>query len=179
MSSAARFFVAPHPVRRGFSSRRLPEGKGARKMDIVRAVTRSAWQRRLHVVCTLLVGLMLAAPMVFGPGASWVLRSLGAAAEHTCLCGMRLGTCGCPECDDLAKSYLSAKKPSARPVVRRDCEDDGDAPRGGALPQVIVPAALAFLAAPVEVPVAAPLSVTLRPRDREKPPSPPPRTRAA
>ena len=127
----------------------------------------------------LLVGLMLAAPMMLGPATSWALRTLGAAAEHTCLCGMRLGTCGCPECDDLAKSYLSTKKPSALPVVRRDCEDDDDAPRGGALPQVIAPAALAFVASPVEVPVAAPLSVTLQPRGREEPPSPPPRTRAA
>jgi hypothetical protein len=84
--------------------------------------------------------IFIAAPMLLGPGLGGVLRAVGGEHEHTCACGMKPGTCGCPACARLEHERRAAKKVHAYPAVRTDCHDDDG---------VIVPHALPDFAAPI------------------------------
>jgi hypothetical protein len=143
------------------------------------SVDGAALRRGVHVLCTLVVGALLAAPMLLGPATPWALRALGGEPEHHCACGMTQGKCGCPECADLEHARAQAKKPSTRPTLRSTCDDDATPMASGSpLPLVTAPT-VAALASPAFVTLApAPTPGTLHPREREAPPTPPPRLAA-
>jgi hypothetical protein len=61
------------------------------------------------------------------------IRLAGGEPEHTCLCGMKAGQCGCPECIALEKQRTSDRASSV-PMVRSSCMDDEAVVTGPALP---------------------------------------------
>jgi hypothetical protein len=136
-------------------------------------------RRALHLVCTLAVGLLLAAPMLLGPAAPWALRALGGEPVHRCACGMKQGKCGCPECADLEHARAQAKKPSARPTVKSTCDDDAPPmPNASPLPRATEPSVVAAMPPSFELVEPSEAPDALRPRGREAPPTPPPRRAA-
>jgi hypothetical protein len=141
------------------------------KWVMARAVVR-------HAVA-LVAALVVAAPLVFGPAFAWALHAMGGEAEHLCACGMKQGTCGCPECERLTAQKQAEKKDAAIPyrTFKRACSDDDDttipvSPLPPAVPSVLA-------AAPPKTPVLftaiAPAAAVVS-RDRAAPPPPPPRT---
>ncbi len=133
-------------------------------------------RRAVHVVCSLVVGMLLAAPMLLGPAAPWALRAVGGEPEHHCACGMMRGKCACPECAEQQSARAQAKAHSPRPTLRSTCDDDTPPmPNAAPLPLATVPVAVALAGAPAIVP--SPLSSRERapPRGRDTPPTPPPR----
>jgi hypothetical protein len=126
----------------------------------------------------LIATLVVAAPLVFGPAFAWALDELGGGPVHTCACGMKQGTCGCPECARLTAEKKAEDAPTAYRTFKRACNDDAPATPAAPLPPAV--AALASIApppTPVARAVLAPVLV-LRTRDRAPPPPPPPRALA-
>jgi hypothetical protein len=66
--------------------------------------------------------MAVASPALLGPGVMRVLVDLGTHA-HVCKCGMRAGTCGCPECERLEKLRTADERPCPVPAMRRQCDD--------------------------------------------------------
>jgi hypothetical protein len=134
----------------------------------------------LHAFSVVLL-IVLAAPCALGAAMGPVLRDLAAANEHVCKCGMKPGTCGCPECDKLERERRAENAPSPVPVLKRHCEDDAPAmPLGAPLPSgVLAASAVDALPLPAgdRVPVLrAPAFVT---SPDVEPPTPPPRIATA
>ncbi len=105
-----------------------------------RAVVRSVWVRlRRDVRALLTVTLMLffAAPLFLGPATAVLLHALGGEVEHACACGMKRGTCGCPECAQLEKERRESKKPVPYMTLKSSCDDDEDGRGVGALPPAV------------------------------------------
>jgi hypothetical protein len=126
-----------------------------------------------HVRLALLFALL--APMLLGPGSAWVLRALGGAPEHQCACGMKPGTCGCPECARIEHERSEAKRPLPYAALRSTCEDS-DAPlASAALPLVHGASPIAVLVAPFARLTSDTRTSALHPRGRPEPPIPPPR----
>jgi hypothetical protein len=129
-------------------------------------------RRLVRLVCVLATAAMLAAPMLLGPAITPLVRALGEAPQHHCACGMEPGKCGCPECEH------RAEQDHEYPVLKSSCDDDGQAPLAfGALPAGVPGPSLALgvgydvgIGELGDVPVAV-----LTPRDRVRPPTPPPR----
>ncbi|HEX4512646.1 MAG TPA: hypothetical protein VH054_03895 [Polyangiaceae bacterium] len=122
--------------------------------------------------------LVVIAPTWLGPAMGPLVAALGGLAEHHCLCGMKRGECGCPECETL--DHVRARERAARlPGVRVTCDTDGVAPSPAA-PAAFLPATFIALVPPPVVRASASFaSPTLLPIRGEGPPTPPPRqTRA-
>ena len=75
-------------------------------------------------------------PVALGPARMTIERALGGEASHTCACGMKRGTCGCPECERLEQVKKHVGKHVA---VRSTCEDDDGIVRAPAVPIVTPP----------------------------------------
>jgi len=75
-------------------------------------------------------------PVALGPARMTIERALGGEPSHACACGMKRGTCGCPECERLEQA---AKKASKHVAVRNTCEDDDGFARAPAAPIVTPP----------------------------------------
>ncbi len=85
------------------------------------ATMKKAWLAAALFVVVLPIGL--------GPGTSNVTRWLGGEPEHACMCGMKRGTCGCPECERLEAERRADARVSKLVTVHRTCErDDGTVP---------------------------------------------------
>jgi hypothetical protein len=119
--------------------------------------------------------VVIALPAALGPTWGPILRALGEQRTHVCKCGMKAGTCGCPECARLEHERLDAKRPCPVPALRRACDDEAPAFAFGDMPLAVVPASS-------RVPVVPSLGEALPPdampvfRGVEaEPPTPPPR----
>jgi len=117
--------------------------------------------------------LAILAPTWLGPAMTPLVAALGGAPEHHCLCGMKRGECGCPECDAL--EHARAHDHDGLPGIRTTCDTDGIAPVAHApmafmpnMPLAVSPAIAAAEIAPM-LP-SEPFSF-----DGDKPPTPPPR----
>ena len=118
--------------------------------------------------------LALIAPVWLGPAMMPLVHALGGEPTHTCACGMKRGTCGCPACAALERERTS-KYVSTNPVVRNTCDDDEVAPTPAA---PCVPAfASGLVVASSSVRAAAPLFAP-QPicHNLDEPPTPPPRS---
>ena len=133
---------------------------------------RSAEQGRriFRLACLVALAAVLFAPLLLGPALAPLVHALGGEAAHHCACGMEPGKCGCPECEHQAQPDGQAH------FVKSSCDDGGDAlPAFGVHAVAVVPY-LTRLAAPSAErvpPYAAPAA--LHARERERPPTPPPR----
>ena len=116
----------------------------------------------------LVIGLVLA-PLALGPAFSPLVMALGGGPEHICACGMKQGTCGCPECEQLTSPDAHPTAPLTHAVLG-SCDDHGRRPLGGGLPPAIVPASLAL----VTYGLSDVLPATPAPRGSSHPPAPPP-----
>jgi hypothetical protein len=119
--------------------------------------------------------MVVALPIGLGPATSTVVRLLGGGPEHVCMCGMKRGTCGCPECQRLEAERRAGRRVRAYDVIHRTCDgDDGVA---------VTPALPPFVSAPdgvaVPEPAAAKTAPTpiaaLRSQLAREPSTPPPR----
>jgi len=72
----------------------------------------------------LAVLLALIAPVWLGPAMAPLVIALGGAPEHHCLCGMKHGECGCPECEALEHARAH-EHDSPLPTIRSTCDTDG------------------------------------------------------
>ncbi|HEY8089443.1 MAG TPA: hypothetical protein VIF09_16395 [Polyangiaceae bacterium] len=132
---------------------------------------------RLRYAISVLTLLALAAPCALGAAMQPVLRAVSGVDEHVCKCGMKPGTCGCPECAKLEDDRRAERAPSPLPVLRTHCDDDAPAmPLGAPLPSAVF-AATATATLPASrgerLPVAA-VHAFIPSCDLE-PPTPPPR----
>jgi hypothetical protein len=130
------------------------------------------WLLGVLAAATLVV---IALPAALGPTWGPILRALGEQTTHVCKCGMKAGTCGCPECARLEHEREDAKRACPVPAVRRACDDEGPAFAFGDMPLAVVPVI-------ARVPVTPSLGAALRPDEmtvlrgvEAKPPTPPPR----
>ena len=153
----------------------MPDAPSSPRTNAVSAVRRLLLRFRYVISVVTLVAL--AVPCALGAGAGPVLRMMGSLDEHVCKCGMKPGTCGCPECARLEARRRADRAPTPTPALRRDCNEGEPAMPGGApMPSgVLPPAAIALLRAPAgrRVPFTDARASTPR-RDLE-PPTPPPR----
>ena len=62
------------------------------------------------------------APVWLGPALA-PLNAAADAATHVCACGMKPGTCGCPECAQLERDRHDQFR-SHRYSIKRTCDDD-------------------------------------------------------
>jgi hypothetical protein len=127
--------------------------------------------RWLRLAWALVALVAIVVPAALGPATGVVLRRLGAEMTHVCKCGMKAGTCGCPEC---ARLERDAHRSASAPAWKRECDDDEPA-FASALPDAVVPAGSSaapafFVVAPPRTDFGLPL---VHPED--EPPTPPPR----
>ncbi len=128
---------------------------------------------------TMAVATLLAAPLLGGNAYGAWLRVVAPEVVHMCSCGMKAGTCGCPECELRERQRLDERAPKPYPVLRSQCDGDDDLLPSGTVPPCTV-ASAGFVVAPSEPllladpPLAAPRS-----RERIEPSKPPPRSRLA
>jgi len=115
------------------------------------------------------VGML--APLALGPALAPLISALGGEGDHACACGMKPGTCGCPECALLAGAGSAV--PDAHASLR-SCDDHRVAPPSG-LPPGVLPAGFVVAPAPSFGLVASSPPVSVSPGDRAPPPTPPPR----
>jgi hypothetical protein len=143
---------------------------GARAVGQAMRSLRSAWRLLATVVAVAML-----VPLVLGPALAPVARTLalGGPNAHACSCGMKPGTCGCPECEREARG--DGHLPDAQDVLG-SCDDRGPRSLGAGLPPAVEPARLALLSPPVvgrlspPAPEPRPVSLT------DAPPTPPPRS---
>ena len=127
----------------------------------------------------LAVLLALIAPVWLGPAMTPLVIALGGAPEHHCMCGMKRGECGCPDCEALERARAH-ENDSPLPSVRSRCETDGALVAGcPAMPFVASFHAIADAALPSTEASEPPPSLDPEERLTTPPPTPPPRhTRA-
>jgi hypothetical protein len=114
-------------------------------------------------------------PIALGPATSTIARTLGGAPQHTCACGMKRGTCGCPECAHLETARRDAKNAPRYVAIRSTCEDDDGFVRAPTIPAATPPNAPLVIATAPSI-VREPTHVT--PLDSQlarEPSTPPPR----
>jgi hypothetical protein len=102
----------------------------------------------LRLACAAAMLLTIAAPAALGPALGTVLDQLGSAHEHVCKCGMKPGTCGCPDCAKAEHERLATRGRDVLPVLKGGCHQDAAAIQFAALPPAVVTAAGALLPAP-------------------------------
>jgi hypothetical protein len=119
--------------------------------------------------------IVVALPMALGPASGTVMRWLAGEPDHHCMCGMKPGTCGCPDCERLEQMRKHDREHAPTyPVVRAACDAEV-----GALPTFASPTVLPALheirkAGQLE-PAPALVSSQLESADQNPPPTPPPR----
>src|SRR5262249_45572336 len=109
-------------------------------------------RRWVRLACALAVAALLAAPLLFGPARSRVLRAISGVDVHRGGWGMVQGKCGCPECEIVVGGvHLDDDdvSPAPRPIAKSSCDDDA-------------PTTPAFAAA---APATLPLGDAIPPRD--------------
>jgi hypothetical protein len=111
-------------------------------------------------------------PVALGPARMTIERALGGEPSHACACGMKRGTCGCPECERLDRE---AKKVSKHVAVRSTCEDDDGFVRAPAAPIVTMPNAPLVVARATSVMWERPSVSSLDSQLAREPSTPPPR----
>jgi hypothetical protein len=116
-------------------------------------------------------------PVVFGPAFGGVARALGIEPEHACACGMKAGTCGCPECERALKGDTS-RLPETQAVLG-SCDDHGRASLGAALPPGLLPPCIGLPVRLHATLLATTLTTARVPFEPQAPPTPPPRFDAA
>ena len=130
-------------------------------------------------VWSLVVALFVAlGPLWLGPAMAPLNAALG-ARTHVCACGMKAGTCGCPECakkesrlhDAAAREHAE----NARPILKSTCSDDDDALPSSALPPCVLPASISAVREPVSKALRAPPSLGTAATWFRAPPTPPPK----
>ncbi len=125
----------------------------------------------LVALASLMMAFLL--PLALGPALAPLTRALGVAPEHACACGMKPGTCGCPECERLLREG-DAPVPTTHATLG-SCDDHGSRSLASALPPCFVPPAFAVAASPhvgLLAPVPPPPRLSTQP---SPPPTPPPR----
>ena len=128
------------------------------------------WHRLACVGVTLLA---IMAPAALGPALRPLLDELGESG-HVCKCGMKPGTCGCPECERAEHERLSDRR-SAAPLLRGHCDQDARMTASTATPLGPLPQARTLLPVPLGE-RTPPLAVSTPVSDRDlEPPTPPPR----
>jgi hypothetical protein len=111
-------------------------------------------------------------PVALGPARTPIERALGGEPSHACACGMKRGTCGCPECERVEREKETVSKHIA---VRNACEDDDGFVRAPATPLVIVPNAALVVARATSVTRELPSASSLDSQLAREPSTPPPR----
>jgi hypothetical protein len=129
--------------------------------------------RSLGTVGLAVVILALLVPLALGAAVEPLAREFGGTPAHTCACGMRPGTCGCPECERLLHDG-STSKPSLVAVLS-SCDDHGRSALASAIPPCMVPPALVVALSPSLGLLPASLDMTGAPSEPGAPPTPPPR----
>jgi len=115
----------------------------------------------------------LLSPLWLGPMLMPIERAV-AEAHHVCACGMAVGTCGCPECEELERARHHGDSP-AYPVLKGEC-DEGSALLGAApLPPALLPAPVAVMPKATVTILDTPPRSSLASRAPPGPPTPPPR----
>jgi hypothetical protein len=131
--------------------------------------------RCVRFAVLLATSAVLLAPLLLGPGSAWALRALGGTPEHHCACGMKPGTCGCPECERIEHERNEAKRPLKYAALRSSC-DDSDAPiASAALPVVDSANLLSVILSPFARVLPETRTPALNAGRRPEPPTPPPR----
>jgi len=133
------------------------------------ALRAEALLRRLVLV----IGLVLA-PLALGPAFSPLVMALGGGPDHLCACGMKQGTCGCPECEQLASPDAHPTAPLTHAVLG-SCDDHGRGSIAGGLPPCVVPASLAVLTYRSSRLVPVTQDPVVNAHSGGPPPTPPPR----
>jgi hypothetical protein len=111
-------------------------------------------------------------PVALGPARMTIERALGGEPSHACACGMKRGTCGCPECERLEAQKQKIGKSVA---VRSACEDDDGFVRAPAAPLVTPPNAPLAIIAAASIERERPFVSTLHSQLSLEPSTPPPR----
>jgi hypothetical protein len=121
-------------------------------------------------------------PLWLGPAMAPLNAALG-AHEHVCACGMKAGTCGCPDCammehqreQELQRERRASHDPASPRVIKGTCSSDDEAIPSSTLPPCVLPAASAVvLAQAATFALESPLK-RLHSLQRRGPPTPPPR----
>lgn len=186
-SSLAVALVSPFRpgLARDAGASRSLSGRSVRRgneRDRRRAVTIGTRSTRIYAVYRLalvvLMGLVL--PMALGPaGTHWVVQWMGGVATHHCACGMKPGTCGCPECARLEAEKLSEAHSASQdppPALTSDCSHEP--PSVGGQTFWSLPPITGFEGIPAVDPSAILLTLeprSLTPRSAPQPDKPPPR----
>jgi hypothetical protein len=137
-------------------------------------------RRILHLVVVTATAVVLALPLLLGPGANAMLRAIGAEDEHRCACGMRAGKCGCPECERLEHQKEHEREMlRGHAVLKSSCEREEGIAGYGSLPVATAPLASILPRANFEI-RAHVVPTDIDPSlERARPPTPPPRSHAA
>lgn len=124
----------------------------------------------LRFVFSIAAAIAIAFPLVCGPMIGAIVTG---EQEHTCLCGMKAGECGCPDCIAVEKQRVDDRR-ATHPIVRSSCNDP-EAIVGPSLPTAIASAITAIAEAPrgERISVLAPPSWSAQ--ITHSPPTPPPR----
>ena len=122
------------------------------------------------------LGLLLLAPLLFGPALSALVRA-GAEVEHRCACGMVPGACGCTACDRVERERreaLAARAHGTCAFVRTGCDVEG-MPALGSLAPCLEPAAVVAVVRPPAFTLVRDALPRARSRVPDEPPMPPPK----
>src|SRR5580700_11438642 len=115
--------------------------------------------------------LIVLAPASRGPSTRAIAGALG-VFEHACACGMAPGKCGCPACERIERERLHH---GPRPELESNCEREGAAIPGSALPPCVLPGGIALDVPFVSERASRPPPASLHLADIDGPPTPPPR----
>jgi hypothetical protein len=117
----------------------------------------------------------LALPIALGPALSTVTRLLAGPPVHVCMCGMKRGTCGCPECQALETERRAARHVHRFAIVHRTCDDDDGVAVAPALPAFVGPPDGVAVTPPPAARTAPTTVAALRSQLTREPSTPPPR----
>ena len=165
----AHYLMSPWATRRPH----LAGPSSARYDSLVRFEAIQRWQRARHGLLTLLGLLAMLAPLWLGPMLVPIEQAI-ADSHHVCACGMAVGTCGCPECDDLLRQAREGAPPVC-PMLKGECGRGTPLVGAASLPPVLPPGLALDLEVPRAVTLleAAPV-LPLFSRAPPPPPTPPP-----
>jgi hypothetical protein len=118
-------------------------------------------------------------PLALGPATTPLTRWLGGEADHRCSCGMKAGTCGCPECERLERiRAYDREHESTNPLVKTACDTNDDMLRSQT-PCASIPTMPAIARASRTRHAHTTFHAHLESIDRAPPPTPPPRNATA
>lgn len=135
---------------------------------------KTPFHRLAHLAVLAATALLIALPLLLGPAMPAAIAALAeATVEHRCACGMKVGRCGCPECEAALRPDLAA---SPLVIVRSSC-DDAKFVRS-ALPPMTFPSSMLAPALPISRVDLAFMEQHAPPSHFLEPVKPPPRSRA-